>query len=146
MGKRKRQQVDLLHYVDQVNFARERTSTGQHQALQAEIDRRITGINNEIHLAQGALEHRLDQMNEFRQSLADQAARMVSTELFTTTVSALTAAREAGLGALADRVTALETAQARDRGRSQGVTAIIATIGLIATVTTLIILFAHLQV
>lgn len=145
MGKRKRQDVSLLHYVDQVNLARERTASERHAALEAEIDRRINGINNEIAIAQSGLEHRLDGMNEFRESLRDQANRNVSTDLFTTTVNALSSAREAGLKALQDRVTALEAQQARERGRSQGVTAIIATIGLIATVTTLIILFVHLR-
>jgi hypothetical protein len=145
MAKRRGRRM-LLRYVDRRCDDLAAASRERHESAEAEIDRRVSSIHDEIRVAQTALEHRLDAMNEFRGTLADQAARNVSTELFTTTVDALNAARDAGLGALADRVAALETQAARERGRSTGVTAVIAAVGLVATVTTLIILFVHLQV
>jgi septal ring factor EnvC (AmiA/AmiB activator) len=145
MGRRRGKRM-LLRYVDRRCDSIEQAARERVVMAEAEIDRRISGIQQQISAAGTALEHRLDGMNEFRESLRDANARMVTAELFTTTIDSLIAARETGMAALRDRVQALENAQARERGRSTGVTAVIAAVGLVATVTTLIILFVHLQV
>src|SRR4030042_927602 len=46
--------------------------------MEEEIDRRFNANERETGLARRAMEHRLDSMNEFRDSLRDQAIQFIS--------------------------------------------------------------------
>jgi hypothetical protein len=123
------QRIDALHHeVDLRITGLQQEIDGREQLMQAEIDRRIAGVTDLADNRASALESRLESMNEFRASLSDQRSRMVTTDVFTTTVASLKEARELALIAAENRIEALEKAIANQRGRQAQTTAIIASV------------------
>jgi sugar-specific transcriptional regulator TrmB len=57
--------------------------------LDSETGRRVGAVKEQAEQSREALEHRLDGMNEFREQLRDQAARLVTRELLDGIVSGL---------------------------------------------------------
>lgn len=72
--------VSLEKYVDQ-----------RFDALGILHDRDIASVKEQAEQSRIALEHRLDGMNEFREQLRDQAARLVTRELLDGVVNGLRA-------------------------------------------------------
>lgn len=75
--------VPLEKYVDQ-----------RFDALGSQHDRDVAAVKEQAELSRVALEHRLDGMNEFREQLRDQAARLVTRELLDGVVNGLRAQDE----------------------------------------------------
>ena len=113
--------------------------------MQAEIDRRIGSVTDIADSRAGALDKRLEAMNEFRAALADQRSRMVTTDVFTTTIDAIKEARELALVAATTRIEKLEAAQASQRGRQAQTTVIIAIVGVLIALGSLIVLVIHIK-
>ena len=72
--------VSLEKYVDQ-----------RFDALGTQHDRDIAAVKDQAEQSRVALEHRLDGMNEFREQLREQAARLVTRELLDGVVNGLRA-------------------------------------------------------
>jgi len=114
--------VPLLDYVDRrcddIQHAAGRTSDGMHREfselvrlLDDEVDRRITGLKEQIESSRAAMEHRLEGMNEFRDQLREQARSYITREVIDGMVAALReqdTQQEARLRRLEGRVTADE--------------------------------------
>jgi cytochrome c-type biogenesis protein CcmH/NrfG len=102
--------VSLEKYVDQ-----------RCDALGTQHDHDISAVKEQAEQSRLALEHRLDGMNEFREQLRDQAARLVTRELMDGVVDGLRAQdeqQEARLQQLERRVVADEGAGSAEGKRS----------------------------
>jgi hypothetical protein len=75
--------VSLEKYVDQ-----------RLDALGTQHDRDVAALKEQMEQSRVALEHRLDGMNEFREQLREQAARLVTRELLDGVVNGLRAQDE----------------------------------------------------
>jgi hypothetical protein len=120
--------------------------------LQEEIDRRwaafgdqLTAMNRAIDKAEGEMNRRLEGMNEFRDAMRDQAARMLTRDAFDI---ALAAERDRGdvvHGALSERVDKVEALADRQRGRQAMVTTIVAVLGVVIAAGSLVVLVLHIK-
>lgn len=127
--------VSLRSYTDQRITDLTRYHDATVTALQEEIDRRLSVMTEAVDQrfavmgeqtagAATALDARLERMNEFRDAMKDQAARMVDTDLFK---------------ALADRVDNVERALDRQRGRMTVYASLSGVVLVLIAIATLII-------
>jgi hypothetical protein len=107
--------------------------TELHHAHELGHDREHAMTAEALTTAVGAMDKRLEGMNEFRSSLRDQAGTFVRLDTYQ---------------ALLDRVIALEKADVRGEARGQGYSTligwIVAAVGLTATVLGIVVVIANL--
>jgi hypothetical protein len=137
------------------------------QNIQDEIDRRLASFQREVEqrfldgkeqtaTTGAALERRLDGMNEFRLQISDQAARMVSRDMFEAAQDSIDRRINAdrsnwerllaqATDAVKDRVDKLEAEADKSRGKSGANAQLVAIISLVIAVISVIILFLKLK-
>jgi hypothetical protein len=135
----RRDTVPLRDYIDRAVTDLTRYHDATVSSIQSELDRRLGEVQREtesrfreqaaaVLAANAALDHRLDGMNEFRESIREVTSRKIDTDLFTETIDALRA-----------RVERAESALERQRGR-MGAYAAVGTIAvIIIAIMTLVI-------
>jgi hypothetical protein len=147
--------------------AHERADDIRFQNIQDEIDRRLASFQREVEqrfldgkeqVAAGvvALERRLDGMNEFRLQISDQAARMVTRDMFEADQDAIDRRINAdrsnwermlaqAVSSVKDRIDKLEAEADKSRGKSGANAQLVAIISLVIAVISVIILFLKLK-
>jgi len=111
--------------------------------LQEEMDRREASLVMHTEKAREEMNRRLNTMNEFRDAMRDQAARMMTRDTFELTATAERERSNAVHASFSDRLDKLESMLDLQRGRQMAYTALIALSGAVATIAVLI--FTHLH-
>lgn len=127
-----RRAEDLRLVIEEMGHMLQAEMDRRVQNQQREMDQRLINQQNGLVAATGAMDARLEGMNEFRAQTNDIMRMMVTQSAFTATITGIT-----------DRLTAVEAAIERQRAR-QAVYA--ASVGLVvAVVAALSLILGHIQ-
>lgn len=141
MGRTSERGVSWLTYVDRALDDLRIFHDATLSDIQSELDRRLAAQQREsdqrftesvdrVQTALASLDKRLDGMNEFREALRDQQARMATT---------------AYVDAVSVRMSNLEAAIERQRGRTAAITAIAGGLAVFITVASFVLTHIHFQ-
>ncbi len=139
---------ERIHGVEKTQvdkaLANEAETTHQHNIVhkeQHDSHERVHAVEKgQVEKAEGSMNLRLGSMNDFRRTLQDQSAAMVTRELFDAAMKEQAARTEIRATTMDERFKALEKAAEQARGRSEGLTStakiVVGAVGLAAAVVT----------
>ncbi len=97
---------------------------------------------SQVDKADGLMNKRLEGMNDFRRTLQDQSAMMVTRELFDAAMKEQASRTEIRAGAMDERFKSLEKMAEQARGRTEGLTStakiVVGAVGLAAAIVTIV--------
>lgn len=153
---RERGGVPLRDYIDQRCQLLQEEIDRRDEQRRREIDQRLTGTERAIDKAESEMNRRLESMNEFRDAMRDQAARMMTRDAFDLAAAsekdraeAIHTAQAARIDklesadGLAGRIDKLESVVDRQRGKQAAYALIAAVVG--ALVPIIIIVIGHIR-